>query len=102
MSKPRKGTKTLNAVDGLSAALPVLFAALSLVYIWFIQPGENNGLKALILTIVIAISFASNIAHRDRLQDIGLRLDNLWLSAREVGIATILMAVVVIGIGIIA
>lgn len=85
-----------------SALEPVVFVALALVYVWVIQPTHNDRLRIPFLTIVVLIPFASAFAHKDRLRDLGLRLDNFWSSAREVGIATLVGAIVVVAVGMAA
>lgn len=81
---------------------PVIFLVLALIYLWVIQPTRNDWIKIPFLILIVLIPFASNFLHRDRLRDLGLRLDNLWPSVREVGIATVIGAVLVLGIGVLA
>ena len=54
------------------------------------------------VVVLGAIPIASFARHRERLRDLGLRLDNLSRSAREVGIATLAAAAVIVMCGIAA
>ncbi|MHC4957203.1 MAG: hypothetical protein ACYTGN_02425 [Planctomycetota bacterium] len=42
------------------------------------------------MAVSVLIPFVSVFAHRDRPRDLGLRLDNLGASAREVGLFTLI------------
>jgi membrane protease YdiL (CAAX protease family) len=79
---------------------PLVFVALVFAYIWIVQPTHNDWLRIPFLSVVVLIPFLSNILHRDARADLGLRLDNLGRSAREVGIATAAGAVAVVVIGL--
>jgi membrane protease YdiL (CAAX protease family) len=85
-----------------SALEPLVFVALALAYVWVVRPTHNDWLKIPFLSVIVLIPFVSNAIHRDRLRDLGLRLDNLLVSAREVGIATAIGAAVVVAIGLVA
>ncbi len=91
-----------SAVVARPALQPLLFVALALLYVWVVQPTNDDRLRIPYLAIVILIPFASNLSHRDHLRELGLRLDNLWISAREVGALTLLAAALVIAIGLAA
>lgn len=78
---------------------PLLFTALVLVYIWVLQPTRNDWLRIPFLVAVASIPITSHLLHRDRLKALGLRLDNLKESAREVGIATLVGAVAIVAVG---
>ncbi|MGD8698830.1 MAG: CPBP family glutamic-type intramembrane protease [Gemmatimonadales bacterium] len=84
------------------ALQPTIFVVLALIFIWVIRPTDNDSLKIPFLTVVVLIPFISNYLHRDRLRDLGLRLDNLSDSLREVGIATAIGAVAILAIGALA
>lgn len=84
------------------AWLPATFVALALAFIWVIRPTGNEWLKIPFLAVIVSIPFLSFYLHRDRLSDLGLRVDNLPSSLREVGIATAVGAVVVLAIGALA
>lgn len=78
---------------------PLVFVALAVVYSWVVRPTHNDWLRIPFLVVVVLIPFASNILHRDRLRDLGLRFDNLKGSARDVGIATLIGAVAILVVG---
>lgn len=82
-----------------SAAEPIAFVALALLYTWLVRPTRNDWLKGPALAFIIAIPFLSVFLHRDQLADLGLRFDNLVRSAREVAIATAVGALIVVGLG---
>ncbi len=78
---------------------PLLFVGLAVVYSWVIRGTHNDWLRIPFLVVIVLIPFASNILHRDSLRSLGLRFDNLWVSAREVGLATLIGAVVILAVG---
>ncbi|MGD8868561.1 MAG: hypothetical protein PVI01_13060 [Gemmatimonadales bacterium] len=81
---------------------PATFVALALAYAWLIRPSGNDWLKIPFVAVIVVIPFLSNYLHGDRLRDLGLRVDNLPPSLREVGIATVVGAVAVVSIGLLA
>jgi hypothetical protein len=81
---------------------PLAFVGLGLVYLWIVQPTRNNLIRTPLLIVIVLIPFLSNLRHSDRLTDLGLRFDNLWASAREVGLATVIGAIGVVLIGLLA
>jgi hypothetical protein len=87
---------------GHSALEPLLFISLALLYIWLVRPTQNDLLKGPMLAGIVLIPFISVFLHRDGLREMGLRLDNLVVSARDVGLITLLGAVIVLGIGLLA
>ncbi|UCC48427.1 MAG: CPBP family intramembrane metalloprotease [Gemmatimonadota bacterium] len=87
------------AVVRRPAIEPFVFVALALLYIWVVRATED-WLKIPFLTVIVLIPFASNFLHRDGLRDLGLRLDNFWTSAREVGIATLIGVIAIVGVGL--
>ncbi len=86
----------------LAALEPLVFLALALAYIWIVQPTHDDRMRAPFLAVIVLIPLLSNFVHRDPLPELGLRLDNLAPSAREVGAATAAGALAVIAIGLIA
>jgi len=96
------GGSFLPILTARPAVEPLVFVALALVYNWIVRPTGNDWLKIPLITIIVLIPFASNFAHKDRLRDLGLRFDNFWPAARDVGIATIIGAVVVVAVGMAA
>ncbi|MGD2215104.1 MAG: CPBP family intramembrane metalloprotease [Gemmatimonadales bacterium] len=78
---------------------PLLFITLVLIYIWVLQPTDNDWLRIPFLVLIAAIPLTSHFWHRDRLPDLGLRLDNLRQSARAVGIATLIGALAILAVG---
>ncbi len=81
---------------------PILFVLLAILYVWVIQPIKNDWLRIPYMTFLVLMPFISGYLHGDRLKDLGLRLDNFWASAREVGLFTVVAAVAVLGIGLLA
>lgn len=92
----------LRAITARPALEPLVFVALALVYVWIVQPTDDDRFRIPFISIIVLIPFVSNFAHRDRLHDMGLRFDNLWSSAREVGVATLIGTVLVVAVGIAA
>ena len=86
----------------LAAAEPLAFVALVILYIWVIQPTRNDWIRIPFITVIVLIPFVSNYLHGDRLRDLGLRFDNFWRSASEVGLATLIGGVVLVAIGLLA
>ncbi len=74
---------------------------LAILYIWLVRPTGNDWVKGPMLAAIVMIPFASNLLHRDKRRDLGLRLDNLTASAREVALMTFVaaIAVAIIGLG---
>jgi hypothetical protein len=100
-SSKKTGTGSLRAALIARPAIePLVFVGLALVYVWVVRPTRNDWLKIPFLTIIVLIPFVSNFLHRDRLRDLGLRLDNFWASAREVGIAALVGAVAIAAVGL--
>ncbi len=82
------------------ALQPAVFVGLAFAFIWVVRPTGSDWLKIPFLVVVVLIPFASNFLHGDRLRDLGLRLDNLPDSLREVGIATAIGAGAILAIGV--
>src|SRR5262249_38086338 len=85
--------------DGLEA---IGFWALILPYIWRIEFRGSLALDVACVVALGAIPIASFALHRERPWDLGLRFDNLSRSAREVGIATLAAATVIVACGVAA
>lgn len=98
-TEKRRAGRLRAAVVRRPAIEPLVFVALALVYIWVVRATED-WLKIPFLTVIVLIPFASNFLHRDGLRELGMRLDNLWNSAREVGLATLIGAIAVVGVGL--
>jgi hypothetical protein len=99
-AEKRERVSLREALIARPALEPVVFVVLGLVYSWIVRDTHNDWLRIPFLAIVVPIPFLSNFMHRDRLRDLGLRFDNFWASAREVGIATLIGAAAVLGIGL--
>ena len=78
---------------------PVAFVALAILYVWVVRPTGNDWLKGPVLAVIVLIPFASILLRRESPRDLGLRLDNVLPSARDVGIFTAFGAAVVVGLG---
>jgi len=87
---------------GVSAVEPTLFVGLALLYIWVLQPTHNDWLRVPVLAVIVLIPLASAILHGDSLRDLGLQIGSFGASAREVGLATVGGAVVILVIGLLA
>jgi len=79
---------------------PLVLVILALVYVWIVQPTIDDRIRIPFLTIIVLIPIVSNLAHGDRLHDMGLRFDNLWSSAREVGAATFVGTILIVAVGL--
>lgn len=78
---------------------PLAFVALATLYVWLVQPLDNDWIRGPFIALVVVIPFASNLGHRDRSSTLGLRLDNLAASAMEVGAFTLIAATIVLLVG---
>jgi membrane protease YdiL (CAAX protease family) len=81
---------------------PLVFVSLALAYIWVVQPTRDDWLRVPFLALIVIIPFVSNYVHRDRPKDLGLRVDNLAGSMRDVAVMTLAAAIAVVGIGLLA
>jgi len=88
----------LRALSTRPALEPLVFVALGVAYAWVIQPTGDGWIQVPFMTIIVLIPFASNFMHGDRLHDMGIRLDNLWPSAREVGAVTLVATVLIVAV----
>ncbi len=93
MNEPSRPIRAISRWLGALAAHPALqplaFVALAILYVWLVRPTGDDRLKIPFLAVVVVIPFLSNFLHRDGRRDIGLRLDNLGGSAREVGLVSL-------------
>lgn len=102
MAKLRSPNPSL-AVGALLIAEVLLFIAAAMAYIWFFVPTDPKQIQwhhVAIAALLGAIPIALNLLHGDCPRDSGLRLDNFWLSAREVGVVTLLMATGIVAFGL--
>ncbi len=99
---PRTTTPLGRTLRARPAVEPLIFVALALLYVWLVQPTHNDWLRIPYMAVVVLIPIGSAILHRDTLRELGLRLDNFWRSAREVGLLTLAAAILVIAIGVLA
>lgn len=99
-SETGRAARLLGSLTQRPAVEPAIFVGLAFIFIWVIRPTEHDWLKVPFLAVIVAIPFASNYMHRDRLPALGIRVDNLWSSALEVGLFTAIMALSVLLIGI--
>lgn len=84
------------------ALAPLLFFVLILVYIWLVEPGGPGVLRLPILAALLYLPITSGHAAGDGLEAVGLRLDNLSASVREVGPVTAIGVLLVGGLGVVA
>lgn len=74
------------------------FVALLFLHIWKVEPVAPDGARLLAAAFLMAIPVCSNLLHRDRASDLGLRVDNLRRSGRQVGAATLLCSLVIVAV----
>ena len=75
---------------------PLVFVALLCLYIWTLEPVASGPGRVLGAAVLLALPVCSNLLHRDRPRDLGLRLDNLLHSSREVGGVTLIGTVLIV------
>lgn len=90
MSRVRRA---IIAHPGLQA---LAFVALLCLHIWTLEPVAPNAARMLAAVFLMAIPVCSNLLHRDRPSELGLRVDNLRHSSRHVGAATIFCSLVIV------
>lgn len=101
----RESTEGSRAGAGRGAAslLPtVLFLVLVLAYIWLVQPAGSKPLEAAVLVVLVAIPILTDRADHATLREVGFRVDDLARSAREVGVATLVLGAAAVAIGLAA
>lgn len=92
----RRARRAIIAHPGLQ---PVVFVGLLSLHIWKVEPVASDGMRLLATVILLAIPACSNLLHRDRVSDLGIRLDNLRHSSREVGAATLYCSIMILAGG---
>jgi hypothetical protein len=83
----------------LQAAEAVLVTASVLVLIWVLQPRVSFAPDVAVRLVIVSAMLVSNIAHRDGLKRLGLRLDNFAAAARIAALPTAVAAAIVITAG---
>lgn len=83
----------------LPAAEAVLVTASVLVLIWVVQPRVSSGPDIAVRLVIVSAMLVSNIAHRDGLKRLGLRLDNFAAAARIAALPTAVAAAIVMAAG---
>jgi hypothetical protein len=89
-------TRVFIAHPGMQVSV---FYVLLLLYIWWIAPGSSPPLILAGLTLLVTIAVTSSRLHGDGPLELGFRLDNLGRSAREVGMATLVAAPLIVAAG---
>ncbi len=77
----------------------VVFTLLLLSYIWGWQGALPRSLPLIITLGLLLITISNFILHRDRARDLGLRVDNLAASLKEVGAVTIVIGILLLSSG---
>jgi len=83
----------------------LLYAGAMAAYIWFLMPLKPSMFRwyhVLAGVVLAAAPVGLNLLHGDNRRDSGIRLDNLGASAREVVIATVILAGGIVAIGLAA
>lgn len=80
-------------------AEPLIFTGGILAYLWAIRPLGFAVVNAAFLAALTCMPFVSSFLHGDSFRDVGLRLDNLGASAREVAPMTLGGAALILAIG---
>ncbi len=83
------------AHPGLQA---VVFVALVCLYIWRVDRHASDGARALSVLLLAGIPVSSNLLHRDRARDLGIRVDNLRDSGLKVGAATLVCSLLLVAV----
>ena len=83
----------------LQAAEAVLVTASVLVLIWVLQPRVSFAPDVAVRLVIVSAMLASNIARRDGLKRLGVRLDNFAAAARIAVLPTAIAAGIVIAAG---
>src|SRR5438045_1863784 len=91
--RPR-GSSRLSIVEVVGVTGSVL------VLIWAVQPFGTPGLDLALRMVIVASMLVSNVLHRDSLQRLGLRFDNLARAARAALPPTAAAAGAVVALGL--
>ena len=75
---------------------------LLLLYIWWAEPRASAGQNLAARVLLGVLPVLSSLLHGDRLRDLGLRLDNLLRSGRQVGWPSAVAASIILAIGALA
>jgi len=78
---------------------PVAFIGLLMLFIWWAQPALPGLPRVFSVFALLALPLASHLFHHEHAADVGIRVDNLRKSSREVAIATAGASLVLLGIG---
>ena len=78
------------------------FFTLLLLYLWWIAPQNSPPLSLEGLALLVTIAVTSSRLHGDGPLELGFRLDNPGRSAREVGFATLVAALLIVAAGAVA
>lgn len=81
---------------------PAIFVTLVLLYIWWVEPAVSRTGRTLGFLLLAAIPVCSQLLHRDRARDLGIRVDNLKRSSRDVIVATTLGSIGLLVLGTLA
>ena len=74
----------------------LLFVALLCLYIWTLERPASQAVRIVADLCLLAIPIGSNLLHRDRVRDLGLRIDNLRASALAAGAVTLFCSLVIV------
>ncbi|HEY3216028.1 MAG TPA: CPBP family glutamic-type intramembrane protease [Candidatus Eisenbacteria bacterium] len=83
----------------VGGAEPFTYLALLLFYIWWFEPRAGAGQNVAARVLLGILPILSSLLHRDRPRDVGLRVDNLLRSARQVGEPSLVAAALILTIG---
>lgn len=77
----------------------VVWVSLVLTYIWCVEPAVSQRGKLLGFLLLAAIPVCSQLLRRDRIRDLGIRVDNLKRSGRDMALATVVGTLVLVILG---
>lgn len=84
----RSGAARWAAGRAVAAVELAAFAASILAFIWWLEPLGNSGITAAFYVYIFAFAVGSNLLHGDALRSVGIRIDTLARSARDVALPT--------------
>lgn len=96
-SEPTPGIRLLLVAEAF-----FYIAALTTYVYLGVPSGEDRTAQFVFVPLAVAFPFVMNLLHNESRRQSGLRLDNVWVSAREVGAMLLAVAAIVGGIGLIA